>query len=72
MKNLKLLNRKYLSIILIFLLITIGAKSEEDPVDIWNLEEKKSSELNTGVENQEGNGIVKNKIYEMQSKKKMN
>ena len=67
MRNLKLLNRNYLSIIFIFLLIGFKAYSE-DPVDIWNIENKKKSdnELN---QNQKKEKISKNKIYEMQSQK---
>ena len=62
-----MLNRNYLSIIFIFLLIGFKAYSE-DPVDIWNIENKKKSdnELN---QNQKKEKISKNKIYEMQSQK---
>ena len=39
MKTLKLLNKKYLSILLIFFLtISLNLKAEEEPVDIWKLE----------------------------------
>ena len=48
MKNLKLLNKKYFSIIFIFLFFGLSVLSEE-PVDIWNLEEKKKIEENTAV-----------------------
>ena len=40
MKNLKLLNKKYLSIIIFFLFLGITVQSEE-PIDIWNIEKKK-------------------------------
>ena len=41
MKILKLLNKKYLSILLIFFLtISLNLKAEEEPVDIWKLEKK--------------------------------
>ena len=39
MRNLKLLNRKYLLIILISLFLGFNAQSQE-PIDIWNVEEK--------------------------------
>ena len=39
MKNLKLLNKKYLSLILFYLFIGLIAHSQE-PIDIWNIEEK--------------------------------
>ena len=68
MRTLKLLNKKYLSIILIFLLYGFSVNSE-NPVDIWSLEEKKSLEENTIVENLEEKSISQNSIYEMQSQK---
>ena len=37
MKNLKLLNKKYLLIILFFLSLGLSAQSQE-PVDIWSME----------------------------------
>ena len=41
MKILKLLNKKHLSILLIFFLtISLNLKAEEEPVDIWKLEKK--------------------------------
>ena len=63
MKILKLLNKKYL---LIFLLLGEGSFSEE-PIDIWNLEEKKQLEKNEDVKKLEGKNISQNTIYEMQS-----
>ena len=68
MRILKLLNKKYLSIILIFLLYGFSVNSE-DPVDIWSLEEKKPLEENTIVEDLEEKSILQNSIYEMQSQK---
>ena len=65
---LKLLNKKYLSIILIFLLYGFSVNSE-DPVDIWSLEEKKTLEENTIVEDLEEKSVLQNSIYEMQSQK---
>ena len=41
MKNLKLLNKKYLSFIIFSLFFCLNAQSEE-PVNIWNIEEKKN------------------------------
>jgi len=37
MKTLKLLNNKYLSIILIIFLLGFNAQSEDEPIDIWNI-----------------------------------
>ena len=42
MKNLKLLNKKYLSIILFYLFF--GFAQSQEPIDIWNIEEKKTTE----------------------------
>ena len=50
MKNLKLLNKNYLSVILFYLFIGLTAQSEE-PVDIWNIEEKKTNENISVTEN---------------------
>jgi len=68
MKILKLLNKIYLSIIIISLFLTFSAHSE-DPVDIWNVEEKKTSEEGTDTKNFEEKNIPQNSIYEMQSNK---
>jgi len=68
MKILKLLNKKHLSIILIFSLYAFSAHSE-DPVDIWNVEKKKSLEEKIIVNNLEEEEILQNTIYEMQSQK---
>ena len=43
MKNLKLLNKKYLLVILFYLSFVAIAQSQE-PIDIWNIEEKKIDE----------------------------
>jgi hypothetical protein len=69
MRILKLLNKKNLSIIIIFLLCGFSAHSE-DPVDIWNLEKKKSLEENNIDKISEEKNIPQNSVYEMQSQKK--
>ena len=68
MKNLKLLNKKYLSIILVCLLIGFSVQSEE-AVDIWNIEDKKSAKKNIIDKDKEKKSIPKNSIFEMQTKK---
>ena len=67
MKNLKLLNRKYLLVILYSLLFGLNVQSQE-AVDIWNIQEQKKKEASL-VENTEEKNISKNSIYEMQSQK---
>jgi len=66
MKKLKLLNKKNLSIISLLLLIGFRAQSQE-PVDIWNVEEKQKTEVITTNKNPEEKNIPQNAIYEMQS-----
>ena len=65
MKKLELLNKNYLSIILIFFLFGYSSNSQE-PVDIWNLEKKKTDE----IKKNNGKNNTQNSIYEMQSQKK--
>ena len=48
MKNLKLLNKKYLSII--FLLLLGFASQSQEPIDIWNVEVKQKIEENQAAE----------------------
>ena len=68
MKNLKLLNKKYLLIILSFLFLDFGVLAEE-PVDIWNIDEKSETKETQIIENLKEEKIPQNTIYEMQSKK---
>ena len=68
MRTLKLLNKKYLSIILIFLLYGFSVNSE-DPVDIWSLEEKKPLEENTIVEDLEEKSILQIQFMKCSHKK---
>ncbi len=70
MKILKLLNKKYFTIIL-FLFSTI-AHTEEKPVDIWNIDKKKSENDTIEISKEavpNSNTTNSTSIYEMQSKK---
>jgi hypothetical protein len=67
MKNLKLLNKKYLSIIFITLFLSFNTYSQE-PIDIWKLEETKLSSEPSIIENNKEKKTEQNKIYKMQSK----
>ena len=74
MKILKLLNKKNFSIILISFL-GIASHAEEQPVDIWNINEQKLEENSAVTNLKEDKNInikVKNEseIYNMQSQKK--
>ncbi|MDA9062703.1 hypothetical protein N9K40_01945 [Candidatus Pelagibacter sp.] len=68
MKNLKLLNKKYLSVILFYLFFGLTAQSQE-PIDIWNIEEKKTIENLDVIESNKTKDITQNSIYKMQSQK---
>ena len=68
MKNLKLLNNKYLPIILFCLFFGFNSQSQE-LVDIWKVEEKKTIQENDIVESEEKKQIPENTIYKMQSQK---
>ncbi len=66
MRSLKLLNRKYLSIILFSLFLGFNIQSQE-PIDIWNVEEKNITGDPSIAESSEDKNIPQNSIYEMQS-----
>jgi hypothetical protein len=67
MKSLRLLNKKYLSIILFYLLFGLPAQSAE-PIDIWNIEEKTPKNID-GLNNNKKKDVTQNSIYKMQSQK---
>ena len=69
MTNLKLLNKKYLSIILFFFLCGLSVKSQE-PVDIWSIKEGNTQEKSKSLTTQNEQAVSQNSIYEMQSQKK--
>tara|TARA_B110000037_G_scaffold114331_1_gene131437 strand:+ start:170 stop:1930 length:1761 start_codon:yes stop_codon:yes gene_type:complete len=69
MKNLKLLNNKYLLVILFSLFFEFASQSQE-PIDIWNIGEKKTTKKVDVIENQEDKKTTQNSIYKMQSEKK--
>ena len=68
MRNLKLLNKKYLPIISLLLLLPFSVHSEE-PVDIWNIEKKETIKKESITKNSTKKNIPQNTIYEMQGKK---
>ena len=69
MKTLRLLNKKYFAIILSLSLLNFASQSNE-PVDIWNLENKEVSKEEITSENAKENEILLNSVYKMQSQKK--
>ena len=76
MKILKLLNKKYFSIILI-LLLGLSSYAEEQPIDIWNIDKKKIDEesLKDNAENSKEEIEIKDNsnssVYNMQSQKEV-
>jgi hypothetical protein len=75
MKTLRLLNKKIFSILLI-LLLGFASNAEDQPIDIWNIEnpEKENNSESSGTTEKE-NSLIKSgsetDIYKMQSQKKI-
>jgi len=70
MKNLKLLSKKYFLVILFSLFFGFAANSQE-PVDIWEVGEKKLEGNTTPIEDEAEKNIPQNGIYKMQSQKEV-
>ncbi|MDA9966479.1 hypothetical protein N9D21_00480 [Candidatus Pelagibacter sp.] len=68
MKNLKLLSKNYFLVILFSLFFGFATNSQE-PVDIWEVGEKKPKENTNLIEDEAEKNIQQNTIYEMQSQK---
>jgi len=68
MRNSKLLNKKYLLVILFSLFLGFNTQSQE-AVDIWNVEEEKKIAETSIIEKNNENNTRANSIYEMQTKK---
>ncbi|MDC0627091.1 hypothetical protein OAO99_00805 [Candidatus Pelagibacter sp.] len=68
MKNLKLLSKNYFLVILFSLFFGFTTNSQE-PVDIWEVGEKKPKENTNLIEDEAEKNIQQNTIYEMQSQK---
>ena len=70
MKILKLLNNKSFSILCcFFIFFAQNLSAEDDPVDIWNLEEMPKKEIVSDNDKTQEENINKSKIYETQSYK---
>ena len=75
MKILKLLNSNYLSILLVIFLIDCNVKAEDEPIDIWNVDQNKIEETQSN-NNQSDLGkndtsINKSSIFDLQSQKEI-
>jgi len=66
-KILKLLNNKYISIILIFFICLTSKVYANEPVDIWNLDKEKKIEEFKNTEISDDEEIVIDSIYKTQS-----
>ena len=75
MKTLKLLNRKYLSVILIIFLLGFETQAEDQPIDIWNIDKKKIEETPANnisiVEENDNQQSGESSIYNMRSQQKL-
>ena len=73
MKTLKLLNNKYLSIILIIFLLGFNAKSEDEPIDIWNINKDDVEETKPDTTQNKAEPTLDQEknfnIYDMQNQK---
>ena len=73
MRILKLLNKKYFSIIIIFLLSSVNVIAEDQPIDIWNIDKKAIETISEDIESNEITGTsAESNIYNMQADKKKN
>ena len=45
MKILRLLNKNYLSVIIIYLLSSLSLIAEDKPIDIWNIDKKETDDV---------------------------
>ena len=71
MKILKLLNKKSLSIIVIYFMLSFSGVAENKPVDIWNLDKKKlETKTDTKSSSEEMQIISESNIYNLQQGKK--
>jgi hypothetical protein len=77
MKILKLLNSKYLSILLLIFLTTVTVNAEDEPIDIWNIDQNKieenssSNNLNNLETNSGDAEITQPSIFELQTEKEL-
>ena len=73
MRILKLLNKKYLSIIVIYLFSPFFVFAEDKPIDIWNIDKQKTDNISeTNLSSEKLEIIPESSIYKMQADKKQN
>ena len=69
MKILKLLNKKYLSILFCFLFLQNAELLSIEPVDIWKLDNKENLEVQSLEQNKQEEDISENSIYKVRTEK---
>ena len=73
MKILKLLNKKNLSIVIIFLIFPFLSIAEDEPVDIWNIDKKEiETTREESVVIDQPAEITENSVYQMQTNRDVN
>ena len=73
MRILKLLNKKYFTIIIIFMLSSLNVIAEDQPIDIWNIDKKAIETTSEDISSNEITGVTaESNIYNMQADKKKN
>ena len=71
MRILKWLNKKYLSIIIIYSLFSLCALAEDQPIDIWNIEKKSNETTSATISTIENIEVKKeSNIYNLQADNK--
>ena len=71
MKILRLLDKIYLSIVVIYLSLGLNSYAEDQPIDIWNVDEKKieTTTSNNILISEDKNKITGSNIYNLQTQK---
>ena len=72
MKTLKLLNSKYLSILLMTFVVGLNANAEEEPIDIWNIDKANIEKTKSNNEEVIVEQVSEPSVYDMQSQNKIN
>jgi hypothetical protein len=71
MRILKLLNRKYLSIVIVFLFLSLNSVAEDQPIDIWNIDKNKIEIESENISSTEKiEAVEQSNVYKMQTDKK--
>ena len=73
MRILKLLNKKYLSIVIVYFFSSIFVFAEDKPIDLWNIDKKKIENISEiDLSNEKIEISKESSVYDMQVDKKKN